>query len=80
VREARQVIAAEGESAAADQLGAASDTMIAQPLALQLRTLQTLVEIGVDKNTMVVIPAPLMSTIQELTPAHRYGGRCGART
>jgi hypothetical protein len=31
-----------------------------------LRNLQTLVEIGVDKNTTVVFPAPLMSTIQEL--------------
>jgi hypothetical protein len=40
--------------------------MLAHPLALQLRTLQTLVEIGVDKNTMVVVPAPLVSTIQEL--------------
>jgi hypothetical protein len=29
--------------------------------------LQTLVEIGVDKNTMVIIPAPLMSTIQEVS-------------
>jgi hypothetical protein len=35
-------------------------------LALQLRNLQSLVEIGVDKNTTVVFPAPLMSTIQEL--------------
>jgi len=40
--------------------------MMAHPLALQLRNLQTLVEIGVDKNTTVVFPAPLMSTIQEL--------------
>jgi hypothetical protein len=39
---------------------------MAHPLALQLRNLQTLVEIGVDKNTTVVFPAPLMSTIQEL--------------
>ena len=39
---------------------------MAHPLALQLRTLQSLVEIGVDKNTMVVFPAPLVSTIQEL--------------
>jgi regulator of protease activity HflC (stomatin/prohibitin superfamily) len=61
-----KIIAAEGESLAADQLGAASDTMMAHPLALQLRTLQSLVEIGVDKNTTVVFPAPLMSTIQEL--------------
>jgi regulator of protease activity HflC (stomatin/prohibitin superfamily) len=61
-----KIIAAQGESLAAGELGAASDTMMAHPLALQLRTLQTLVEIGVDKNTMVVVPAPLMGTIQEL--------------
>ena len=39
---------------------------MAHPLALQLRNLQSLVEIGVDKNTTVVFPAPLMSTIGEL--------------
>jgi regulator of protease activity HflC (stomatin/prohibitin superfamily) len=61
-----KIIAAEGESLAADRLGAASDIMMAHPLALQLRNLQSLVEIGVDKNTTVVFPAPLMSTIQEL--------------
>jgi regulator of protease activity HflC (stomatin/prohibitin superfamily) len=61
-----KIIAAEGESLAADQLGAASDVMMAHPLALQLRNLQSLVEIGVDKNTTVVFPAPLMSTIEEL--------------
>jgi regulator of protease activity HflC (stomatin/prohibitin superfamily) len=61
-----KIIAAEGESLAAGELGAASDIMMAHPLALQLRNLQSLVEIGVDKNTTVVFPAPLMSTIQEL--------------
>ena len=40
--------------------------MMAHPLALQLRNLQSLVEIAVDKNSTVVFPAPLMSTIQEL--------------
>jgi hypothetical protein len=40
--------------------------MMAHPLALQLRNLQSLVELGVDKNTTVVFPAPLMSTIGEL--------------
>jgi hypothetical protein len=40
--------------------------MVAHPLALQLRNLQSLVELGVDKNTTVVFPAPLMSTITEL--------------
>ncbi len=39
---------------------------MAHPFALQLRNLQTLVEIGVDRNTTVVFPAPLMSTIGEL--------------
>ena len=61
-----KIIAAEGESLAAAALGEASDIMMAHPLALQLRNLQTLVEIGVDKNTTVVFPAPLMTTIQEL--------------
>jgi len=61
-----KIIAAEGESLAADALGAASDVMMAHPLALQLRNLQSLVELGVDKNTTVVFPAPLMSTIGEL--------------
>ena len=61
-----KIINAEGESLAAAALGEASDTMMAHPLALQLRNLQSLVEIGVDKNTTVVFPAPLMSTIEEL--------------
>ena len=46
---------------AAAALGEASDTMMAHPLALQLRNLQTLVELGVEKNTTIVFPAPLMS-------------------
>jgi hypothetical protein len=43
---------------------------MAHPLALQLRKQQSLVEVGVDKNTSVVFPAPRMSTIEELG-AHR---------
>ncbi|MDX6592808.1 MAG: hypothetical protein QOJ13_2004, partial [Gaiellales bacterium] len=46
--------------------GRASDIMMAHPLALQLRNLQTMVEIGVDKNSTIMFPAPLMSTIGEL--------------
>src|ERR1019366_2122055 len=61
-----KIINAEGESLAAAALGQASDTMMAHPLALQLRNLQTLVEIAVDKNSTVVFPAPLMTTITEL--------------
>jgi regulator of protease activity HflC (stomatin/prohibitin superfamily) len=61
-----KIINAEGESLAAAALGEASDIMMAHPLALQLRNLQSLVEIGVDKNTTVVFPAPIMTTIAEL--------------
>jgi len=61
-----KIINAEGESMAAAALGDASDIMMAHPLALQLRNLQSMVEIGVDKNTTVVFPAPLMTTIAEL--------------
>jgi regulator of protease activity HflC (stomatin/prohibitin superfamily) len=61
-----KIIAAEGEALAAGELGRASDTMMAHPLALQLRNLQTMVEIGVDKNSTIIFPSPLMSTIGEL--------------
>ncbi|MFE7509137.1 SPFH domain-containing protein [Promicromonospora sp. NPDC057488] len=61
-----KIINAEGEQLAATRLGDASDIMMVHPLALQLRNLQTLVELGVDRNTTVVFPAPLMSTIGEL--------------
>ncbi len=61
-----KIINAEGESLAAAALGEASDVMMAHPIALQLRNLQSLVEIAVDKNSTVVFPAPLMSTIGEL--------------
>jgi regulator of protease activity HflC (stomatin/prohibitin superfamily) len=61
-----KIIAAQGEALAAGELAIASDVMMAHPLALQLRNLQTLVEVAVDKNSTVVFPAPLMSTIAEL--------------
>ena len=58
-----KIIAAEGESLAAAALRKASDIMMVHPLGLQLRNLQTLIEIGVDKNTTVVFPGPLMGTM-----------------
>jgi regulator of protease activity HflC (stomatin/prohibitin superfamily) len=74
-----KIINAQGESLAATALGEASDVMMAHPLALQLRNLQSLVEIGVDKNTTVVFPAPLMSTISELANfIAREGGAASA--
>jgi regulator of protease activity HflC (stomatin/prohibitin superfamily) len=76
-----KIINAEGESLAAAALGEASDTMMAHPLALQLRNLQSLVEIGVDKNTTVVFPSPIMTTIAELTAfIHREAEGAGSAT
>jgi regulator of protease activity HflC (stomatin/prohibitin superfamily) len=61
-----KIIAAEGEALAAGELGRAADIMDDHPLALQLRNLQTLVEISVDKNSTVIFPAPLMSAVSDI--------------
>ena len=61
-----KIIAAEGEALAAGELARAADVMAQHPMALQLRNLQTLVEISVDKNSTVIFPAPLMTTIEEI--------------
>ena len=61
-----KIIAAQGEAMAAGKLAEASDVMIEHPVALQLRTLQTMAEIAIDRNSTVLFPAPLLSTIQEL--------------
>ena len=54
-----KIIHAEGEYMAAEKLGMAAEVIQKQPAALQLRYLQTLVEIGVEKNTTIVFPLPM---------------------
>src|SRR3954451_12773647 len=54
-----KIIHAEGEYTAATKLAMAAEVIQKQPAALQLRYLQTLVEIGAEKNTTVVFPLPL---------------------
>ncbi|MGD1094114.1 MAG: slipin family protein [Bryobacteraceae bacterium] len=54
-----KIIHAEGEAEAAVNLERAAETMARQPAAIQLRYLQTLVEIGSEKNTTVVFPLPM---------------------
>jgi regulator of protease activity HflC (stomatin/prohibitin superfamily) len=59
-REARaKIIHAEGEFNAAQKLVDAATLMATQPMTLQLRYLQTLTEIGVEKNTTIVFPLPM---------------------
>jgi regulator of protease activity HflC (stomatin/prohibitin superfamily) len=54
-----KIINAEGEYAAAQRLVEAGNMLATQPLTLQLRYLQTLTDIGTEKNTTVVFPLPL---------------------
>lgn len=54
-----KIIHAEGEFTAADKLAAAAEVIQKQPAAIQLRYLQTLVEIGTEKNTTIVFPLPV---------------------
>jgi regulator of protease activity HflC (stomatin/prohibitin superfamily) len=54
-----KIINAEGEFQAAEKLAAAAKIIGAEPGALQLRYLQTLLEIGVDSNSTIVFPLPL---------------------
>lgn len=54
-----KIIHAEGEYTAAEKLSMAAEVLQQQPVALQLRYLQTLVEIGTEKNTTIVFPLPI---------------------
>ncbi|GAC1598788.1 MAG: SPFH domain-containing protein [Myxococcales bacterium] len=54
-----KVIAAEGEYQAAEKLGMAADVIDAHPAALQLRYLQTLVEISAEKASTTIFPVPI---------------------
>jgi regulator of protease activity HflC (stomatin/prohibitin superfamily) len=54
-----KIIHAEGEYTAAEKLAMAAEVIQQQPAAIQLRYLQTLVEIGTEKNTTIVFPLPL---------------------
>ena len=54
-----KVIAADGEFQAAEKLSQAADIISQNPSTLQLRYLQTLVELGVNQNTTIVFPLPM---------------------
>jgi regulator of protease activity HflC (stomatin/prohibitin superfamily) len=60
-----KIVAAEGEFQAAVKLGEAADIIAQHPVALQLRTLQTMAEISIEKNSTIIFPAQFMTTVQE---------------
>lgn len=61
-----KVIAAEGEKLSAAALGDAADVMAKHPIALQLRNLQVLSEISVEKNSTIIFPAQLMDSVNNV--------------
>jgi regulator of protease activity HflC (stomatin/prohibitin superfamily) len=65
-----RVITAEGELQASQKLAQAAEVMAAQPAALQLRLLQTMVEVAAEKNSTVVLPFPveLLRFLERATP------------
>jgi regulator of protease activity HflC (stomatin/prohibitin superfamily) len=58
-----KIVAAEGEMQAAAKLGEAADIIAKHPVALQLRTLQTMAEISTEKNSTIIFPAQFMTSV-----------------
>lgn len=65
-----RVITADGELQASEKLAAAADVMAAEPAALQLRLLETVVEVAAEKNSTVILPFPveLLRFLERVTP------------
>jgi regulator of protease activity HflC (stomatin/prohibitin superfamily) len=66
-----RVITAEGELQASQKLAEAAEVMAGHPAALQLRLLQTVVEVAAEKNSTLVLPFPveLLRFLERSTPA-----------
>jgi len=67
-----KIIHAEGEYSAAQRLADAAGLLATQPMTIQLRYLQTLTEIGVEKNTTIIFPVPidLLAGMQNLVKGY----------
>ena len=65
-----RIITAEGERQASEQLAEAAQTMAEHPAALQLRLLQTVVEVAAERNSTLVLPFPveLLRFLERMTP------------
>ena len=61
-----KIIAAEGEQLSATKLGEAADIISKHPIALQLRNLQVLAEIAVEKNSTIIFPSQFMDTVDSV--------------
>jgi regulator of protease activity HflC (stomatin/prohibitin superfamily) len=61
-----KVIAAEGEQLSAAKLGEAADIIAAHPIALQLRNLQVLGDIAIEKNSTIIFPSQFLDTMKSV--------------
>lgn len=61
-----KIIAAEGEQLSATKLGEAADIIAAHPIALQLRNLQVMNDIAVEKNSTIIFPSQFLDTIHSV--------------
>jgi hypothetical protein len=73
-----KVIHATGEFQAAKELRQAADMMSGEPAALQLRFLQTLTEIAVEKNSTIIFPVPIDIFTALVNVAESIDGRSAA--
>jgi regulator of protease activity HflC (stomatin/prohibitin superfamily) len=72
-----RVITAEGELQASEKLAQAAEVMASHPAALQLRLLQTVVEVAAEKNSTLVLPFPveLLRFLERATPQDAAPGQ-----
>lgn len=61
-----KIIAADGEFQSSDKLAQAADIIAKHPIALQLRNLQVLGEIAIEKNSTIIFPNQFLSTIEDV--------------
>ncbi|GII64938.1 peptidase [Sphaerisporangium krabiense] len=76
-----RVITADGELQASTKLSQAAEAMTRHPAALELRLLQTVVEVAAEKNSTLVLPFPveLLRFLERAAPADEAGRSAGAR-
>jgi regulator of protease activity HflC (stomatin/prohibitin superfamily) len=77
-----KIIAAEGEALSAGKLAEAADVMLDHPIALQLRNLQVLAEIAVERNSTIIFPAQFLDSVRTVSEfvegEQRYAPTLGA--
>jgi len=75
-----KIIAAEGEALSVGKLAEAADVIVAHPIALQLRNLQVLAEVAIEKNSTIIFPAQFMDSVRAVQQFLETEATNGARS